>query len=271
MLLIVSEIILMIKMVRYKTVISDVGDIMLPTRRQLELEKKTLDYILRNNPVQGSAYELFRPYKKKGQTSLGMEDAIENFFGDHNINLCYPGYLEILKEFSDEEKPLSFFDGVTETLERLDGYDCDFYMVTDSSMDIDTLRKSTVELFQKQLKERNVSPDKELILTRYVKDILCSRTIGLKKDDEGYFPKLFSDYLPVDTGSVVFVGHEKEEIINASRNGVDVIALNWEDEDDASEIKDFIMSYDDKRMSRIYPVKNFTDIATVVKGDHSYG
>lgn len=217
---------------RYKTIFSDAGDIIIDTRTQLETEKKVLSKLMNLDPKE--AYRLYRPFRQQSHTLKSIEECFDEFSELHNIGIDYIKFCDIV----DSLKPKTrLYDGVVETLVALNNYGIDFILLTDSPY----TKRESFEMTKREIESYLLNKKSNLvdniIFENYVKDIITSKEIGVKKTNPYFFRFVFEKLYPEkNISESVFVTHKYKEMISAMNCGIDIIALNWENEEDSGDI-----------------------------------
>jgi FMN phosphatase YigB (HAD superfamily) len=153
----------------------------------------------------------FHKYKARAQTFLDYDnnDALK----DYLKSIGFPHILELVKlneKNEKSEKIITLFEGVKETLERINEKNIKFIILTDST-------KQGRELWP-FLEKTGIA--------RYVTDIISSKDLGVRKPDERFLNEPLKRHQLVKE-EVIFLGHDYDELKGAWDQGFKVYALNY--------------------------------------------
>ncbi|MBU1198322.1 MAG: HAD hydrolase-like protein [Nanoarchaeota archaeon] len=255
---------------KFRIVLSDAGDILFDTSSYCNGLKLTITELI--NQGGGSISEVqacnfFRPYKILSQTVMSMEEAINIFFKEFNINSTYLEFKTVFEQNKIDEVPV-LFDGITQTLEFLNARGVPFYVLTNASETKEMLVSQLEKMVVFQLKQRGVYNPEIFMFSDYVKDIISSRDVGVKKPDPYFFySAIRKGYF--DRDQAVFIAHKKEEIFGAADQGISVAAFNYHGQNDADEISKGIAEHndglgEDMVFSHIFNINKFSDLLELI-------
>lgn len=260
----------MVKKIRI--ILSDVGDILFETSSELEKQKKIIHQILKRHGIEltiENSYSLFRPYKILSQTIISEEEALTSFFSSQGIKATYPEYLELMDKQPKEEHPL--FLGITETLEYFHSKGLPLYLLTNASKHGKEFYPNLERKIIAQLKERKTYNLNTFKLQNYFNKCVSSKDVGIKKPAVEFFQYVLAqEDSPISFSEVVFIAHEREEILGSAGLGMTVIAFNYQQGKDAKLISRRIMEHNIRYKkgltnSGIYLINNFSDILNVIE------
>jgi len=253
-------------------ILSDAGDIIIDTKSCLNMQKKCINDIyskrkkgLKIKSEAKDTYSLFKPYKILSQTKNSLEDAINQFFKEQNINSSYEEYEKAYEECSLKIKP-RLFPGIIKTLERLNEKGIPFILISDSYKKGLQLLEETEKLIVEELKKNGIYNRRKFDISKYIGAIVSSKDFGFKKPAPEVIQKALNLYkIKENQEKLFFIAHESDEIFGIAKIGIDVFALNYENENDSLEISEMIKSHNQKYIegkekSKIYCIKKFSEI-----------
>jgi FMN phosphatase YigB (HAD superfamily) len=258
---------------RIKAVLSDAGGVLFDYSIDTQIEP--LRILLEKTGKKLSldrVYSLYLPYLYRAQTIVSEEEAIEQFLCDNNCHSKFADYEQIRNTMKSENRKKLLYEGVTETLEILRDMKIDFYVVTNAKAGGVEFEENFEMMLITQLKERNSYNPEMFNLSDYIRAIISSKDLGVRKPDAHFFNNVlsFERRIPLKRDEVIFIAHNSDEIFDAADLGISVIAFNYQKEKDAYDIMTRIHKHNERYTngqisSRIYRIEKFIEIPTLVR------
>ncbi|MBU0667190.1 MAG: HAD family hydrolase [Nanoarchaeota archaeon] len=257
----------------YKAILSDAGDVLFDCRKNLSAKTEVLTklYNIHCNQIlsENTVHSKFQPYKRLSQTVMSEEDAINLFFKNNRLNASYNEYVEMLRLKKITNELPSLFPGVTKTLKFLNTQKIPFFILTNNPYSEKELKKMTKKMIENQLKEEE---NKKYFfrLSKYVTKQISSRDLGVCKPHIYFFKKALKQAnLKTELSNCLFVSHKKSELLEAEKQGLSIVAVNYKEEPDASSIDDFITNHQKKyylgeKNNQAYKIEKFSEITKII-------
>lgn len=220
---------------KYKAILFDLGDIFFEAHYW---RKWMWEYFVSVNLYEkdfASFYQLYETYIEEVYTSkVSYEDMYEKFVNDLNIvNADF--FIELsysIKKFFENNR--SLYDGVKDTLEKLQGLGIATIVITDNESTEAVVRESVIGKFG---------------INCFIDKVITSFETKVTKPNPVIFQKAL-DYGSFAKEDVLFVGHDVDEINGAVDFGVDVVEFN---------------NYLKKKNNAIFEIASFEMLLSLVK------
>jgi len=231
---------------KYKTVISDAGDILFSTETQREKKKQVIGKLLERSSSKEKLNDIvkkFKPYNDRAQTTHHLWDMLRLFaYNELNISLTKEEAKKIARDLYPTRPTL--FEGVLETLEELKSRGISFITLSNGPC----LGKEYYLLLEKNVRG-------------LIDAQVSSKDLGIRKPNPMAFQAAYSALKGSQKREeILYISHTLPEIMGASTFGFSSIACRYQNQNDAQEISERI----EKSHQKIFKIANFRDILNLI-------